>query len=147
MSIFYENCKDINEDARQQNKFKRRNQFGEKIQKKDHFVTRYQSTKFLQDTSICHCEIPWQYFMLSQDLQKICLSIVQLVGNINYCCQYVKFLHAMSFFNHFGPSGLLALHGSKCPLLMAFFSLSFFCLGYFSPRRGYCRVLKFCMGS
>ena len=36
----------------------------------------------------------------------------------------------------------------KCPLLTAlFFSLSLFSPpGYFSPRRGYHRVLKFCMG-
>jgi hypothetical protein len=39
-------------------------------------------------------------------------------------------------------------HGTKCPLLTAFLSLSFFffCITYFSPRRGYRRVLKCCMG-
>ena len=38
-----------------------------------------------------------------------------------------------------GPSGLHALHGTKCPLSITFFyflSLSSLCPGYFSPRRG-----------
>ena len=38
-------------------------------------------------------------------------------------------------------------HGTKCPLLTAFFLFSLFPrLGYFSPRRSYRRVSKFCMG-
>ena len=42
-------------------------------------------------------------------------------------------------------------HGTKCPLLKAVFfsSLSLFLFSawvYFSPRRGYRRVLKFCIG-
>jgi hypothetical protein len=38
-------------------------------------------------------------------------------------------------------------HGAKCPLLTAFFPLlNFFCFVYFSPRRGYHRVPKFCIG-
>ena len=45
-----------------------------------------------------------------------------------------------------------AVTETKCPLLMAFFSLlsslslSLSPPGYFSPRRGYRRVPKFCMG-
>ena len=68
------------------------------IQEKYHFGARDQSTKFMQDTSIYHFQIALQYFILSQDLGKICLSNVQLVGNIKYCSQYVVFLHARSFF-------------------------------------------------
>ena len=40
-----------------------------------------------------------------------------------------------------------AVTETKCPLLTALFLfLSFFSPGYFSPRRGYRRVPKFCMG-
>ena len=48
----------------------------------------------------------------------------------------------------YGPSGCMRCNGTKCPLLTALFSiLSLFSPpGYFSPRRGYRRVPKFCMG-
>ena len=36
-------------------------------------------------------------------------------------------------------------NGTKCPLLTAISSSSLW-ESYFSPRRGYCRVPKFCMG-
>ena len=60
--------------------------------------------------------------------------------------------------SHDKSSGELVLaasvryHGTNCPLLTVFFSFSFFlsslffCLGYISPRMGYRRVLKFCVG-
>ena len=37
-------------------------------------------------------------------------------------------------------------HGTKCPLLTACFFFLSFSLRYFSPGRGYRRVLKFCGG-
>ena len=37
-------------------------------------------------------------------------------------------------------------HGTKCSLLKALFLFLSFGPGHFSPRRGYHRVLKFCIG-
>ena len=47
-------------------------------------------------------------------------------------------------------AGCVRCHGTKCPLLTVFFSLSFFLsffsYTYFSPRRGNSRVPKFYVG-
>ena len=48
--------------------------------------------------------------------------------------------------DNFLRAACVRCHETKCPLLMAFFSLSLL-PGYFSTRRGYRRVMKFCMGS
>ena len=45
-----------------------------------------------------------------------------------------------------GPSGLRALSQNNVSTINGVFSLSFFSITYFSPRRGYRRVLKFCVG-
>ena len=74
-------------------------------------------------------------------------------GIMNHLCYYKKYCssfvqkHQFRFpcLKNFSPSGLRALHGTKCPLLTAFFILSFFSLVFFSPRRGCPRVLIFCM--
>ena len=64
-------------------------------------------------------------------------------------------LHTHDYLNHhhkqhriLARAGCVRYLGTKCPLLMALFSLlsSLSSPGYFSPRRGYFTVPKFCVG-
>ena len=63
---------------------------------------------------------------------------------------YSHFVHMFTpvwtgmLFNIIGPSGLCALSRNKVSTINGIFSLSFV-PGYFSARRGYRRVRKFCM--
>ena len=48
---------------------------------------------------------------------------------------------------YIGPSGCVCCHGNKVSTINGVFFSLFSPPGYFSLRRGYCRVPKCCMGS
>jgi hypothetical protein len=80
----------------------------------------------------------------ARTLHGLCLKWYDINLNVEGCYPkicWTKFLPYQTI----GPSSCVRYHGTKCPLLMALFLfLSFSPPGYFSPRRGYRRVPKFC---
>ena len=81
------------------------------------------------NTELCIVFATWVFHLHLQCLQNVSVAIYGLAQ----CRQLVR-------------SACMRCHGTKCLLLTEFFLLLSLCLTYFSPRRGYHMVLKFCMG-
>ena len=98
------------------------------------------------DSRLCHLV----YSPLSQPVchslsQPVCHSLSQPVCHSlsHPVCHSIALCHCSLSTVHY--TLCMRCHGTKCPLLTAV-SFFFFLPGYFSPRRGYRRVPKVCMG-